>query len=379
MLAPKPFKLLLVTDVWKPYVSGLVRTFVTTVEHLERQGHEVQIISPDMFWTVPFPLYPQFRVPIFVRRKVARLIEQSNPDAIHLTAEAPLGMAARAWCVRHGVPFTTSFTTKMPEYFHAWCGMPVSFGYQVFRWFHRPSSAVMVSTPSLARELESWGFQNLVHWTRGVDLELFRPRPRDFLTDPRPICLYVGRVSKEKNLPAFLNLRLPGTKYVLGDGPLLKSLREKYPEVRFLGVQQGEQLARYYAAADVLVFPSLTDTFGLVLLEALACGTPVAAYPVTGPIDVVGNAAVGALDEDLERAVQRALAIPRDNCREFAERFSWDVSARQFLCNLHPIHRPQLAWPAPSDVAALGPTPRETEDPLTPASPARGRIPPRAA
>ena len=250
MLAPKPFKLLLVTDVWKPYVSGLVRTFVTTVEHLER---------------------------------------------------------------------------------------------------------------------------------RGVDLELFRPRPRDFLTDPRPICLYVGRVSKEKNLPAFLNLRLPGTKYVLGDGPLLKPLREKYPEVRFLGVQQGEQLARYYAAADVLVFPSLTDTFGLVLLEALACGTPVAAYPVTGPIDVVGNAPVGALDEDLERAVQRALAIPRDNCREFAERFSWDVSARQFLRNLHPIHRPQLAWPAPSDVAALGPTLRETEDPLTPASPARGRIPPRAA
>jgi glycosyltransferase involved in cell wall biosynthesis len=330
-------KLLLVTEVWKPYVSGLVRTYATTVDHLERWGHEVQVISPDQFWTVPFPLYPQFRIPLGVTRKVFRLIEASRPDAIHLAAEGPLGMAARRWCLRHGMPFTTSFTTKLPEYLNAWCGLPVYWGYHWIRWFHRPSSAVMVSTESVRRELAARGFRNLACWTRGVDLELFRPGDRDFLTDDRPISLYVGRVSKEKNLAAFLDLDLPGTKYVLGDGPWLPWLRKRYPHVRFPGVKHGDELTRYYGAADVFVFPSRTDTFGLVLLEALACGTPVAAYPVTGPIDVLGNTDAGALDEDLGRAVHRALTIPRVKCREFARQFSWDVSVQQFLNNLHPL------------------------------------------
>ena len=330
-------KLLVVADCWEPYVSGFVRTFSTTVEHLRRRGHEVDVISPDMFWTVPFPLYPEFPVPVWVTRKVVRLIEDCQPEAIHLAAEGPLGLAARRWCLRQQVPFTTSFTTKQPEHFHAWCGFPISYGYKLLRWFHARSAAVMVPTPSVMEELGDWGFQNLVLWTRGVDLDLFRPRPPGFLSDPRPIMLYAGRVSKEKNIPEFLDLRIPGTKIVVGAGPICKTLSKDYPHVRFAGLQRGTQLAEYYAAADVLVFPSRTDTFGLVMLEALASGTPVAAHRVSGPSDVLGNSDAGALDDDLERAVQRALKIPGHKCRAFAEEFSWENSVDQFLANLHPF------------------------------------------
>lgn len=330
-------KILLIADAWMPYVSGFVRTFSTMVEHLAQLGHEVNVITPYMFRRIPFPLYPQFPLPVFVKGKMFRSIEQLQPDAIHIGAEGPLGMAARRWCLRNNFPFTTSFTTKAPEYFNAWCGVPVSLGYQVVRRFHQPSSAIMISTPTVKRELENRGFKNLAMWTRGVNLELFRPRPEPFfLTDPRPISLYVGRVAKEKNIPAFLDLDLPGTKYVVGNGPLLKALRKKYPHVQFVGEKVGEELARYYAAANVLVFPSRTDTFGLVILEALASGTPVAAYPVTGPIDVIGDCDAAALDENLGQAVRRALTIDRSLCRPYAEQFSWERSAQQFLENLHP-------------------------------------------
>jgi glycosyltransferase involved in cell wall biosynthesis len=327
-------KLLLVTDCWKPYVSGYVRTFSTVVDHIRELGHEVDIISPYMFRTVPFPFCPEFPVPVFVRRKVVRLIEESNPDAIHLGAEGPLGMAARRWCRRNSFPFTTSFTTKQPEYLNKWFGFPISWGYKYMRRFHAPASAVMVSTQSMMRELEGWGFKNLALWSRGVDLELFHPRPKDFLSDARPISMFVGRVAKEKNIPAFLDLDVSGTKYVVGGGPMLKSLKKRYPNVKFTGNQSGEELARYYAAADVVVFPSRLDTFGLVLLEALASGTPVAGFPVTGPIDVVGKSDVDVLDEDLADSVRRALEISPERCRAHAETYSWEESTRQFLNNL---------------------------------------------
>lgn len=333
-------KLLLVTDCWEPYVSGYVRTFTTVVGHIRELGHEVDIISPYMFRTVPFPFCPEFPVPVFVRRKVVRLIEESNPDAIHIGAEGPLGLAARRWCLRNSFPFTTSFTTKQPEYMNKWFGLPISLGYKYMRRFHAPSKAVMVPTPSMKRELAGWGFENLVLWSRGVDLELFRPRSEEFLNDERPISMYVGRVAKEKNIPAFLDLDLPGTKYVVGGGPVLKSLKKKYSNVRFTGGQTGEQLAKYYAAADVVVFPSRLDTFGLVILEALASGTPVAGFPVTGPIDVVGNSDVDVLDDDLMNSVKRALDISPARCRAHAKTFSWEQATRQFLDYLQSKHSP---------------------------------------
>jgi len=340
-------RVLLIADAWKPYISGFVRTFSTTLEHIERLGHETSVIHPYMFRTVPFPLYPQFPLPIFVKRRMYRLIEESQPDAIHIGAEGPLGMAARRWCLRNNFPFTTSFTTKAPEYFNAWCGLPVSIGYKIVKRFHRPSSAVMVSTPTVKRELESRGFDKLAMWSRGADLTLFHPRSEPFLNDPRPISLYVGRVAKEKNIPAFLDLDIPGTKYVVGDGPPLKSFRKKYPHVRFVGEKVGRELAKYYSAADVLVFPSRTDTFGLVILEALASGTPVAAYPVTGPIDVVGDCDAAVLNEDLAEATRQALKIDRNLCRPCAAKFSWERSAQQFLDNLQPTTAHQ-SNPSPS-------------------------------
>jgi glycosyltransferase involved in cell wall biosynthesis len=345
-------RILMVTDAWFPQVNGVVRTFATVKREVERMGHAVQVVSPDQFATLPCPGYPEIRLAVAPGRKLAAMLTQARPDAIQIVTEGPLGLAARNICVRRGLPFTTSFDTRFPEYLQVRTRIPAAWTYPLMRWFHRPSRAVMAATPRLKTELEGRGFRNVVLWGRGVDTELFHPRPRGGDEWKRPLMLYAGRVAVEKNLQDFLDLKRPGTKLVVGGGPQLAALKRRYPDAAFLGPREGEALAALYAAADVFVFPSRTDTFGLVLLEALACGTPVAAYPVTGPIDVVGNAPVGALDEDLERAVQRALVIPRDNCREFAERFSWDVSARQFLRNLHPIHRP---------------------------SPARGRIPPRAA
>ena len=266
-----------------------------------------------------------------------RMIENSRPCVIHIATEGPLGFTARQYCVKRGIPFTTAFHTKFPEYLNARFKVPVQWTYAAMRWFHKPSRSIMVATPTVERELISFGFKNIKRWSRGVDTNLFRPGDKAFFDLPRPVSLYVGRVAVEKNIEAFLALDHPGSKVVVGDGPKLQHLKEKYPDVLFAGVKEGEELARHFAAADVFVFPSLTDTFGLVLLEALACGVPVAAYPVAGPLDVIGTEPVGCLNEDLGTAVKTALTVPPEKCRAHAERFSWSASVSQFLANICPF------------------------------------------
>jgi len=330
-------RIVIATDAWHPQVSGVVRTLSETIKELEKQGHRVAVLSPDRFRTVPCPTYPDIRLALAGRRKVARLIERFEPEAIHIATEGPLGLAARRYCLKRGLPFTTSYTTKFPEYIYARCLFPKRITYALLRWFHGPCSGIMVATDTMKRELEEKGFQNLVRWTRGVDTDLFCPRDKGFLKDPRPIHMYVGRVAVEKSIEDFLRLGLQGTKYVVGGGPQLEELKRKYPEVKFPGSRHGEELAQYYAAADVFVFPSRTDTFGLVMLEALSCGVPVAAYPVTGPVDVIGDSGVGVLNENLGLAIQQALRIPAEKCREYALQYSWQAVARMFVENLSPF------------------------------------------
>jgi len=330
-------KVLIVTDAWYPQVNGVVRTLDTVRGELLALGHEVAVISPDGFRSVPCPTYPEIRLALFPRGRVRKEIEAFAPGAIHIATEGPLGWAARAYCRRHRLPFTTSLHTRFPEYVHARFRVPVAWGYSVLRRFHRHARGVMVATPSMREALRERGFDNLQRWSRGVDTELFRPRDKDFLADKRPISMFVGRVAVEKNVEAFLSLQLPGTKYVVGDGPLLDSLKVRFPEVRFTGYKKGEELARHIAAADVFVFPSRTDTFGLVLLEAMASGVPVAAYPVTGPIDVVNGSKAGVLGEDIGCAARAALELSAEDCREYAMSYSWHACAEQFLGNLHPF------------------------------------------
>ncbi len=332
-------RVVIVTDAWYPQVNGVVRTYETTISHLESHGHEVDLITPQMFRSVPCPTYPEIRLALFAGGKVARLIEAAQPACIHIATEGPLGLAARKYCVKRGIPFTTTFHTKFPEYIRARVGLPLSLGYRLVKWFHGPSSAVMVATQSIEDELKHWGVGNIRRWTRGVDTERFHPRKDKSLLDhlPRPVSLFVGRVAVEKNLDAFLGLDLPGTKLVVGDGPQRTEMQKKYPDAVFVGAKSGDELAAYYAASDVFVFPSLTDTFGLVLLEALASGVPVAAYPVAGPKDVLADAPVGVLDFDLKSAVVRALAISPEACRAFALTRNWDASVQQFEENLAPL------------------------------------------
>ncbi len=340
-------RIAIVSDAWFPQINGVVRTLDTVAKALTAQGHELLVIGPDRFRTMPLPSYPEIRLALFPARRVARLLDQFDADSIHIATEGPLGMAARAYCRRRRLAFTTSFHTKFPDYVHARVRVPVTWSYAFLRRFHGLAARVMVATQSLEDELAAYGFGNLARWTRGVDTELFRPRGADPVPElahlPRPIQLYVGRVAVEKNIGAFLDLDLPGSKVVVGDGPQLPELKRRYPHVHFVGAKKGEDLARHYAMGDVFVFPSRTDTFGLVVLEALASGVPVAAYPVTGPRDVLGSAApgrpVGALDEDLGSAVRKALTIAPEDCRAFALDFSWEASARQFLGNLAPITR----------------------------------------
>ncbi len=329
-------RILFVTDAWHPQINGVVRTLSTTGRELEKLGHTVGFIGPDQFRTVPLPGYKEIRVAFRPRPRLDRLIAEFQPQAIHIATEGPLGWAARAVCRREGYAFTTSYHTSFPEYLAERAPVPLSMSYAVLRRFHRASAAVMVATPTVTRTLSDRGFTNLKRWTRGVDTDLFRPRPKEFLDAPRPISLCVGRVAVEKNIEAFLALDIPGTKYVVGGGPMLETLRRRYPEVHFVGPRHGEELASYFAAADVFVFPSRTDTFGLVMLEALASGVPVAAYPVTGPIDVIGESDVGVLDHDLGQAVRRALDIDPERCRSYAIGHSWQAAARQFLSNVHP-------------------------------------------
>ncbi|AWK86524.1 glycosyltransferase family 4 protein [Azospirillum thermophilum] len=329
--------ILIVSDAWYPQINGVVRTISTVRQELEAMGHTVEVIGPDRFRTVPMPTYPEIRLAIGARRRLWAMIEGMRPDCIHIATEGPLGFAARSYCLKHGKPFTTAYHTRFPEYVRDRAPVPLALSYAVVRRFHKPSAAVMVATQTIEDTLKARGFTNIRRWTRGVDTELFRPRGKDFLALPRPIAMYVGRVAVEKNLEDFLKLDLPGSKVVVGDGPAREELQRKYPDVHWTGAKQGEELARHYAAADVFVFPSRTDTFGLVLLEALASGVPVAAYPVPGPLDVVDGAGVGCLDTDLKRAVERALAIPADKCRDYALGYSWRRSAEQFLSNLRPF------------------------------------------
>jgi glycosyltransferase involved in cell wall biosynthesis len=327
-------RIAIVTDAWSPQVNGVVRTLTRTVEVLADLGEEPVVIGPDRFRTLPLPSYPEIRVVVFPGRRVGRLLEELRPAAVHVATEGPLGLAARAWCRRTGRGFTTSYHTRFPEYLRLRAPVPVAWSYAYLRWFHRPATRTLVATPSMATELSARGFRHLAPWGRGVDLDLFRLRDKGFLQDARPIYAYVGRVAVEKSVEDFLAAPILGTKYVIGDGPALPTLRRRYPEARFTGYRVGEDLARHVAAADVMVFPSRTDTFGLVLLEAMACGVPVAAYPVPGPLDLVRNGENGWLDEDLAAAASKALAVDPGRCRRFAERFSWRQAGEQFLAAL---------------------------------------------
>jgi glycosyltransferase involved in cell wall biosynthesis len=329
--------LVIVSDAWFPQVNGVVRTLDTVGRELGLRGHSVTYITPDKFRSLPCPTYPEIRLALLPGRKVARMIEAVQPCAIHIATEGPLGFAARNYCRKRKYPFTTAFHTRFPEYVAARFSVPLGLTYAIVRWFHGGATRIMVATESLRADLAGRGFRNLVHWTRGVDTELFRPQPGASLPWPGPIFLYVGRVAVEKNIGAFLTLDLPGTKVVVGDGPQLNELRRKHPDVQFVGAKFGDDLAAFYAGADVFVFPSRTDTFGLVLLEALAAGLPVAAYPVTGPKDVLGNAPVAVLDEDLGKAALAALKLDRAACRAFALTHGWRTSAEQFAANLQPF------------------------------------------
>lgn len=338
-------RILIATDAWFPQINGVVRTLSTIARELDGLGHKVEMLGPDRFPNVPMPSYPEIRLAMTTRRQVGRMIEAFRPDAVHIPVEGPIGLAARRHCLRHGWPFTTSYHTRAGLYFQEKFGVPSDLVLGLQRWFHNAGNGFMVQTDSLERELKAKGFANIKRWCRGVDTELFQPRSADGLLDlPRPVFTYVGRVSAEKNLVDFLALDLPGSKLVVGDGPQLGEYRQRFPDVVFTGWKQGLDLSRYYSASDVFVLPSRFETFGLVLLEALACGLPVAAYPVPGPLDVIGTAPVGVLDNDLKQAALRALSIPRGLCREFALRFSWRRSAEEFVVNLMPIQaRPSRA------------------------------------
>lgn len=338
-------KVFIVTDAWAPQVNGVVRTLEILGEDLTAMGHEVRYATPEGRFTLPLPTYPEIRLAIFPRKDLEKQINEFAPDAIHIATEGTLGMSARAICLRYGIPYTTSFHTRFPEYVHArFPFIPESLVYRWLKWFHAPATAMMVATPSLKRELESHGFKNVRIWSRGVDVEHFHPVADASLPYEKPIWLYVGRVAIEKNLESFLALDLPGTKLIVGDGPARAALAKQFPKAVFTGPKMGEELVRIYAASDVFVFPSKTDTFGLVILEALACGVPVAAYPVQGPQDIVGDAPVAALDEDLKAACLKALTLSRAqkepgapsniSVRGFALEHSWRACTKQFLSNL---------------------------------------------
>lgn len=328
-------KIAIATDAWPPQISGVVTTLRRTIKELERLGHEVQSIHPDCFpVTFPCPTYPQIRLALTYITGFGRHLKGFAPDCVHIVTEGPIGLACRQFCRKEDLKFTTSFTTRFDEYVELRFGVPSRFIFRMLRWFHSAASNVMISSQPLKKELDKKGFANTVLWPRGVDTDLFNLRDKSFITDLRPIFLYVGRVAVEKNIESFLSLDLPGTKYVVGDGPSFGKLKAVYPEVRFVGAKHGEELARYYAASDVFIFPSLTDTFGIVMLEAMACGLPVAGYPVRGPIDIVQNGVTGFLDQDLRTAALKALEIDPQACRRFARQYSWQKSARCFVENL---------------------------------------------
>jgi len=329
-------RILIATDAWLPQVNGVVRTLGTTVRQLTQLGHAVKVIEPSLFPNIPCVVYPEIYLALPQDRPLQLLIRRFAPDAIHIATEGPIGFQVRRYCQAQQLHFTTSYHTKFPEYLQALLGVPVSISYRFLRGFQASAAAIMVSTPSLEHELRQWGFRNrLVRWSRAVETSVFHRRGHTYPAEQRPILMYVGRVSREKNVEAFLRLATRGTKYVVGDGPARAELQQKYPQAVFLGPLTGEPLAEAYANADVFVFPSRTDTFGLVILEALASGVPVAAYPVPGPIDILQPPCTGALHDDLAVAIERALRDgDPETCVALAEQFSWEKCTRQFLANL---------------------------------------------
>lgn len=327
-------RLLLVSDAWHPQINGVVRTLERTLEELEAFGVACETLTPADYKTLPCPTYPEIRLALATPGSVNRRLRDSGAELIHIATEGPLGVLARRWCVKNGVRFTTSYHTRFPEYVEARIPVPLDWTYAWMRYFHGAAAACMVATPTLERDLTARGFTNLVRWKRGVDHSLFNPDHRRILELPRPIFGYVGRVAIEKNLGAFLELDLPGSKVVVGDGPAVADLQRRFPNVVFTGAKVGRELAEHFTSLDVFVFPSLTDTFGNVVIEALASGVPVAAFPVMGPIDVIGDSGTGVLDTDLRKAALAALEIPRARCRTYALGFSWEASARNFLENM---------------------------------------------
>lgn len=332
-------RILLVTDAWEPQVNGVVRTLKTTARELTAMGHEVRFLTPQQFRTLPCPTYPEIRLSLFPQARVTATIREFDPDVLHIATEGPLGMAARRFALRNDFPFTTAYHTRFPEYVTARIGIPLSWSYAWLRRFHKPSRAVMAPTQVVVDDLVANGFTNVRLWSRGVDQDIFHPQEVRRLNSTPPIYLYVGRVAVEKNVEAFLELDLPGSKWVVGTGPALDGIRGRYPKANYLGVLDREELAKVYASADVFVFPSKTDTFGLVLLEAMACGLPVAAYPVTGPRDVLGDSKAGVMHEDLRTACLEALKLRRDDALARARLFTWRAATEQFFGNLHPRRR----------------------------------------
>lgn len=351
-------KIALVTDAWQPQVNGVVTTLVELVRELAAAGHQVEVVHPGLFRTRPCPGYDGIELAVAPARGLAQRLDAFRPDAIHLATEGPLGWAGRRYCLKRRLAFTTAFHTRFPEILHAALRVPLSWGYALFRHFHRPSSGVMVPTQGVLEMLQQRGFRKLRPWTHGVDTALFQfhPQPRNDAPHGvvcRPVALFVGRVSYEKNIDAFLSLDLPGSKVVCGVGPVLDTLKKRYPQVHWLGLLPRDELAKVYAAADLFVFPSRSETFGLVMAEAMACGTPVAAYPVDGPLEVLGRAGLdgegrlgGALHEDLRQACYRALAVPRDHARLRSLDFSWARAGALFAGHLVPASA-QPARPAP--------------------------------
>ena len=347
-------KIALITDAWRPQINGVVTTLVELVEQLSAKGHVVEVIHPDLFQTRPCPGYAGIDLAVRPYAQLARQLDAFQPDAIHVATEGPLGWAARKYCLKHDLPFTTAFHTRFPEVLKAALHIPLWIGYAIFRYFHQPSAGVMVPTHGVMRLLDGWGFKNLRSWTHGVDMQLFNFAPSvehhpDLNDLPRPIALYVGRVSYEKNIDSFLAMPWHGSKVVCGVGPLEKELKNKFHHVRWLGVLPRDELARVYASADVFTFPSRNETFGLVMLEAMACGTPVAAYPVDGPLEVLrlhpefpNQRKGGVLHDDLAYASLEALKVSRNEARQQALTFSWDESTRLFERHLVRIARVHL-------------------------------------
>ena len=334
--AVPPASIAIVTDAWHPQTNGVVRTLSTTCEVLRGWGHEVTVISPEGYPSIPAPTYPEIRLALTAPGAVGRRLAAAQPAAVHIATEGPLGLAARRYCLKRKVPFTTAYHTQFPDYLARRTGLPARVFWPYIRWFHRPAEAIMVATGTIRAQLREQGLTRLIHWSRGVDLACFSPHappPPEYAQAEGPILLYVGRVAVEKNIEAFLACPYPGTKVVVGDGPARAGLEARYPDALFLGKQTGAALAGCYAGADVFVFPSRTDTFGLVMIEALACGTPVAAFPVPGPLDIVTDA-VGALSEDLTRAIDAARYCDRRACAAYGASYSWDAATRQFLAGL---------------------------------------------